>query len=1662
MPLLGGRLHVSNPTWKRKRIREDEDQTSDTNEKPPFMVNETQEICTSEQELRRKNTVYAGNIWTCRVTGRPNLTYKQACCSEASANRILRKHFSKCFEKPVLERVHLSTLPLEMLVHSCWTVLHEQFHVDEPVRLKVDSVSNTPIHGVIHEIDTSQVDKDNVVTPNNNSTTSPNSSDKENTVSKKNTPVKKNYTYTVKISSDVPLVVSDIPTCSIKTPTKDHVRMFIRAHAMRYGPNFSGPWIVDNDMLRRYKILAKNQGIEVDRIKLKQMSSAMEEEYEARLLNNQRQNNASTNPEDFVSPAPIFKKIKRFSVLREGNNESKEDNLPLSAFKGQPKTPRKSLSDDSVTKKMKQATLFQFGRDSSKDICAPVPRSPKEASAPALPRVAQHLIKMYSENHESPAIATQITVCAKVLSDSDLAKLPKELRDRVLLRKEAIAYRKKLLSMTPQQRKALIHERKLKIRAERQSANLLVDDLQLVKTMGVSDTLPEPTTLSLPAEITDCLFGRLLGLCEFFHCFQNLLVEGLEDGEPENSNENNAQSHTFPLSPLDSSVPLPGESGYSDDEDKIDTDAEEEEAGLIVATAPLPEASSRALRRLGLRRLTKAVATDSASAGAYRSLTRPLALLMRLLLRDEDLGKKRELGIRLKKIPVTPYTAPELLRLTLLHGTLEMESRTHKHVSDAVSASSVSDIELIDQLTTMDVYQSCPDIRLRMLETAVERLFDLDLIDDHILACHRRATEAWNKKNKLLKDRNIRKKEQKDEARKESHHDASTPGDTKSETPSGREPNSAGQENGDICDDLASVVKRRRVLAARAAAEREERENLERERRAALAQEYAQERALSTVLRMHDMRSAEARCALRCHPIGYDRYYRRIWYFRCAPDCLFVESNWAAPHIHYSDASISDKQSHVSGEIFRPRSPSTESVLPSPAHMTDGLDNPTVHQAWSSWRVYNRPEQLDELAAALLDRGIRESSLKRQLFADGFLDAIKTKWRKFLSNCSGIEDAKVVTNNSENDIHEATTNALLRDRNEDNSRTNSHGSKGAEAALAGALLKNLLDTEVRLRSGGLGGVPDFTQWQEKLAMVNSSFGLQADNPLLKRLSVSSCDSDSIQTPDRQGLIDALIEVAENIMPRFLSVPDLAPSRKEQQRTDTENQEEQSEHDTDDGESDSSSNSSVDLVLKDPDLHALRTRTWLARWRTEVRNAHTLTRLNLLHACLDASIRWEKSVEDARCRICRHKSDDDNLLLCDGCNKAFHLYCLRPPLRRVPAGDWFCPSCRPASKDLERRRREARLARSQRRRRRRADASSEEDGDSESSQSVQDTVDVAESEKQTMRTHVDKRSKSESRSSLSSVQTSAIPGTKKQGIRHDLTCLLCGCDSGDMVHCSHCPNTFHLSCHNPPLHHLPRGDGWICASCRHIGRRAASTVQRSTRESRRIIYQRYCQQDYNADDSEEEPVAPRLRSSRSSSRRIVTVHSSSDTESESAGDESVDLSDDHESLVDARPTRPRRRASSPMSRSAKRRRRNFSTDESLSEEEDTPVKRQTENARCVCSRLINTIIKHRHSWPFRKPVDKDEVPDYYEIIANPVDLSMIRDWLSQGRYDTDTLDAGLCKLVQDLGTMFYNAELYNAADSDVWIAGNQLEQFVRSQVAQLKTGVSYHRQALDEA
>ncbi|KIR97687.1 histone demethylase JARID1 [Cryptococcus deuterogattii 2001/935-1] len=46
-----------------------------------------------------------------------------------------------------------------------------------------------------------------------------------------------------------------------------------------------------------------------------------------------------------------------------------------------------------------------------------------------------------------------------------------------------------------------------------------------------------------------------------------------------------------------------------------------------------------------------------------------------------------------------------------------------------------------------------------------------------------------------------------------------------------------------------------------------------------------------------------------------------------------------------------------------------------------------------------------------------------------------------------------------------------------------------------------------------------------------------------------------------------------------------------------------------------------------------------------------------------------------CEICKGEHDPGKILLCDGCDRGFHIYCLDPPLASVPTNEeWYCTSC----------------------------------------------------------------------------------------------------------------------------------------------------------------------------------------------------------------------------------------------------------------------------------------------------------------------------------------------------------------------------------------------------
>lgn len=75
-----------------------------------------------------------------------------------------------------------------------------------------------------------------------------------------------------------------------------------------------------------------------------------------------------------------------------------------------------------------------------------------------------------------------------------------------------------------------------------------------------------------------------------------------------------------------------------------------------------------------------------------------------------------------------------------------------------------------------------------------------------------------------------------------------------------------------------------------------------------------------------------------------------------------------------------------------------------------------------------------------------------------------------------------------------------------------------------------------------------------------------------------------------------------------------------------------------------------------------------------------------------------------------------------------------------------------------------------------------------------------------------------------------------------------------------------------------------------------------------------------------------------------------------------------------------------------------------------------------------------SWPFMEPVDpvKLGIPDYFNVVKTPMDLSTIKKKLDAGSYNrADEFEA-------DVRLMFQNCYLYNGAESDVSRIGRDLE------------------------
>lgn len=90
-----------------------------------FQVRFTKEIFRDYREYLKRINLYRQRVWTCKITGKSNLTYEEALVSEKQANEKVQQ-FPKELMEPVLRDVQFSMLPLKDLVSTIAAKLQER------------------------------------------------------------------------------------------------------------------------------------------------------------------------------------------------------------------------------------------------------------------------------------------------------------------------------------------------------------------------------------------------------------------------------------------------------------------------------------------------------------------------------------------------------------------------------------------------------------------------------------------------------------------------------------------------------------------------------------------------------------------------------------------------------------------------------------------------------------------------------------------------------------------------------------------------------------------------------------------------------------------------------------------------------------------------------------------------------------------------------------------------------------------------------------------------------------------------------------------------------------------------------------------------------------------------------------------------------------------------------------------------------------------------------------------------------------------------------------------------------------------------------------------------------------------------------------------------
>lgn len=639
----------------------------------------------------------------------------------------------------------------------------------------------------------------------------------------------------------------------------------------------------------------------------------------------------------------------------------------------------------------------------------------------------------------------------------------------------------------------------------------------------------------------------------------------------------------------------------------------------------------------------------------------------------------------LHELILDPYTCSEVLRLHLLSSggyedTGEKSWFRHAHrggytdADDPAVELQLRRPDILDKLARVAVYDLQPADKLEVLSTLCSQLLTYSVTRDHIEVARARFKKAQRTLRELClaEDRKKREKEQKGKKpknQKKRKSDSLQSGE-KGTTSIDAEP-IGDKEQPNLQDErhqsvpVLTVTEITSTLVKNSCPEPMVTEDLvetEEETKARIERQMEELR--------EEIHAASA--VLQIVPLGTDRYHRRYWLFSCLPG-LYVEHMVDIPDDskdllgafdQHAAAASRDVTADKSVEAARlPGGPGGNVVS------VDSSSNANVQTLSGSqvyWSCYSTEEMVQSLISVLNLRGVREYNLKAKLVAQ------KNIITRFLHKCPFQSSQAVEDMQESKPVSPNTASAAVE-----------HSPKTANEFLELYLREQILDIEEKIYLGNLGHLRDVENragWRNIIETTGAAAlatVAMAKNSASEELALSSNsgqeNSPGDNRPSAEGavckttvpipqvmdpleqLFRFLLQVQAGIEKKYL-MPPLGTAVDEKHKR----------------------GSKKVGAVKDSDV-------CLEQWKTSLAKSTSYAQIFVHLATLERAVMWSKSLMNVRCRICRRKGGDEYMLLCDGCDHGYHMYCLRPPLVDVPEGDWFCYDCKPVTPSKTRKR-----------------------------------------------------------------------------------------------------------------------------------------------------------------------------------------------------------------------------------------------------------------------------------------------------------------------------------------------------------------------------------------